>query len=334
MMTASMPKSSAARQTPATRVSPWPRNRVVRRGALDWTVTDVSYPTAERLEPASPRDYMDMASVNQAEHAARRVSQSDVLEVPTRAGFVGYGLLHLVVGWLAVQIAFGRPSDEGDQAGAFRTLADQPFGRVLLVAIVIGLVAMTVWQALLAAAGHQDRQGARRTFERLASLGRTVIYAALAWTAGRVVVGSSRSSAEQQQAATAGMLGHPAGRWLVALAGLAVLALGFGLCVYGARRMFEERLNMAKMSPSVLRVVRRLGQVGYIAKGVAFAVVGLLLLNAAVVQDAAKSRGLDAALRTVAAQPFGRFLLVVVAAGVAAFGVYCFFQARYRRMTR
>jgi hypothetical protein len=277
---------------------------------------------------------MGMAPVNEARRIARRATRSDVLEVPTRAGFVGYGLLHLVVGWLAVQIAFDRPSDEGDQAGAFRTLADQPFGRVLLVVIVVGLVAMAVWQLLLAAVGHLDRHGARRTFERLASLGRTVIYTALAWTAGRVVAGSSTSSAEQQQTATAGVLAHPAGRWLVGLAGLGVLALGVGLCVYGARRMFEERLRMAEMSPSVRRAVRRLGQVGYLAKGVAFGVVGLLLTNAAVAQNAAKSRGLDAALRTVAAQPFGRFLLLVVAAGFAAFGVYCFFQARYRKMTR
>jgi hypothetical protein len=277
---------------------------------------------------------MGMATANEAGRVARRATRSDVLEVPTRAGFVGYGLFHLAVGWLAVQIAFGRASDEGDQGGAFRTLADQPFGRALLIAVVVGLVAMAIWQLLLAAAGHHDQQGAARTFERLASLGRTVIYAALAWTAGRVVVGSSTSSAEQQQTATAGVLAHPAGRWLVGLAGLAVLALGIGLCVYGARRMFERRLKMSEMSPSVRRVVRRLGQVGYLAKGVAFGVVGLLLTNAAVAQNAAKSRGLDAALRTVAAQPFGRFLLLVVAAGFAAFGVYCFFQARYRRMTR
>jgi Domain of Unknown Function (DUF1206) len=274
-----------------------------------------------------------MTAVNDARRTAARAAKSDVLEVPTRVGFIGYGLLHLALGWLAVQIALGHSSDEGDQAGAFRSLAGQPFGRVLLIAIVVGLAAMTVWQLLLAAVGHRAEHGWHRTFERLASLGRTVFYAALAWTAGKVVAGASTSSAEQQQNTTAGVLAHPAGRWLVGLAGLAVLALGVGLMVYGARRMFAKRLRLAEMTPTARRVAVRLGQAGYLAKGIAYGIVGLLLADAAVTLDPARSRGLDAALRTLAAQPYGAVLLTVVALGFVAYGVYCFVQVRYRKMS-
>jgi Domain of Unknown Function (DUF1206) len=274
-----------------------------------------------------------MTSVNEARRTARRATHSDVLEVPTRVGFVGYGLLHLAVAWLAVQIALGHRSDEGDQAGAFRTLAGHPFGRALLIAVAVGLAAMAVWQLLLAAVGHLAEPGWRRTAERLASAGRAVVYAALAWTATRVVAGTSTSSAEQQQNATAGAMAHPAGRWLVGLAGLAVLAGGIGLAGYGARRMFERKLRLAEMGRPTERTARWLGRVGYLAKGTAFAIVGLLLIDAAVTADPGKSRGLDAALRTLAAQPYGVFLLIVVALGFAAFGVYCFVQARYRKIS-
>jgi hypothetical protein len=261
------------------------------------------------------------------------MARSRPLEALTRIGFVGYGLLHLAVAWLALQIALGKPTGESDQAGAFRTLAGQPFGRFLLIVIVVGLAAMAVWQLLLAAVGHQAERGKARTFERLASLARTVVYAALAWTAYRVLIGVPTSSAQQQQSATAGVMAHPFGRFLVVVGGFAVLALGVGLLVYGAKRKFEKRLMMSRMNLRTRQFARRLGQAGYIAKGIAFGIVGLLLIDAGATDNPAKSRGLDAALRTLTAQPYGALLLILVAVGFAAFGIYCFFQARYRKVT-
>lgn len=275
-----------------------------------------------------------MTVVNSARRGAWRTVTSGPLEMLIRTGFVGYGLLHIAVGWLAVEIALGRSHEEGSQSGAFQTLAGRPFGRFLLIAVVVGLAAMALWQLLLAAVGHRDELGAARTFERVASVSRVVVYAALAWTSGQVLAGSPTSSAQQQQQATAGVLAHPAGRWLVALAGLVVAAIGVGMLIYGAKRKFEKKLMTGRMRHNTRLTAVRLGQAGYIAKGVAFGIVGLLLIDAAVTLDPNKSRGLDAALRTVVAQPFGAFLLILVAVGFVAFGVYCFFQARYRKVTR
>jgi hypothetical protein len=275
-----------------------------------------------------------MTVANSARRNALRVATSRPLEVLFRIGFVGYGLVHLAVAWLAIQLVLGKATGDSDQGGAFRTLAGQPFGRFMLIVVIVGLAAMALWQLLLAAVGHREEQGMRRTAERLASVGRTVIYAALAWTAYRVVTGAPSSSAEQSQSATAGVMAHPFGRFLVAVAGLAVLALGVGLIVYGAKRQFEKRLMTFRMNHGTRQAARRLGQVGYIAKGVAFGIVGVLLVDAAVTHNPAKSRGLDAALRTLIAQPFGKFLLFLVAVGFAAFGIYCFLQARYRKVTK
>jgi hypothetical protein len=267
-----------------------------------------------------------------ARTTAGKARNSRILELSTRAGFVGYGLLHLAVAWLTLQIAFGRTGQEGSQSGAFRLLANQPFGRPLLVAIAIGLLAMAVWQLLEATIGHRDRTGRRRTAERVLSAARTVVYAALAWTAFQVQAGAPTSSAGQQEQATAGVLAHPVGRVLVLIAALVVMGVGIGLLVYGAKRMFERRLKTGRMSYSTRRMVVGLGRAGYVAKGIAFGIVGLLVFFAAVQQDAAKSSGLDGALHTLAGKPYGQVLLLAIAAGFAAFGVYCFFQSRYRKV--
>lgn len=273
-----------------------------------------------------------MTAAHSATNAVRRAARSGALEVLTRVGFIGYGLLHLAVAWLAVQIALGHPGGDGDQSGAFRYLAQQPFGRVLLVGIVIGLVAMAVWQLLLAAIGHREERGLARTAERLASAARTVIYGALALTAYWVVEGTPTSSAAQQESTTAGIMAQPWGHVLVGLAGFAVVAVGVGMMYYGWKRKFEKRLMITRMSGRTRTTAVRLGQAGYIAKGIAFGIVGLLLLDAAISDNPAKSRGLDAALHLLVEQPYGAFLLILVAIGFAAFGAYCFFQSRYRKV--
>jgi hypothetical protein len=266
-------------------------------------------------------------------NSARRVATSRPLETLTRVGFVGYGLLHFAVAWLAIQLVVGHQAGETDQSGAFATLAGQPFGRFLLIVVIVGLAAMAVWQLLLAAVGHRAEHGKARTFERVASLGRTIAYAFLGWTAYSVVAGTPTSSAQQQQNATEGLLTHPAGRALVLVAGLGVLALGIGMMVYGVKRVFERKLMTYRMSHAARVAARRCGQIGYLAKGVAFGIVGVLLADAGLTRDPGKSRGLDAALHTLIRQPLGPYLLFAVALGFAAAGVYCFVQARYRKVT-
>ena len=272
------------------------------------------------------------AATGKPREAAVRAQRSRGLEVLTRAGLICYGVVHLLVAWLAVQIAAGHASEEGDQSGAFQLLAKQPGGRVALFAVVLGMAAMTVWQALVALVGYRDEQGTRRVLERLGSAARSVVYGALAVSAATVALRGGSSSAGKQENATAGVLGMTGGRFLVALAGLVIVAVGVGLAVYGIRRDFEKRLLTERMSAGVRRACRVLGAVGYLAKGVAYTIVGVLLVLAAVRFDPNKARGLDAALRLLASQSYGPWLLGLVALGIAAFGVYCFSQARYRRV--
>ncbi|WP_432835943.1 DUF1206 domain-containing protein [Dactylosporangium sp. CA-092794] len=258
------------------------------------------------------------------------MTTNDLLKSLTRVGFIGYGLLHLALAWVAAQIAFGEGGEEADQSGAFHKLAEQPFGELLLWFVIVCLVALAAWQAILAVWGHRDTRGRERVFERVASASRVVVYCVLAWTAGKVVAGAPSSSAQQQQEATAGLMAKPAGAWLVGLVGLGVLALGLGMIWYGWKRKFARKLAIAGARGRTAAI--RAGQIGYVAKGLAFGIVGYLLLDAAITNDPGKSRGLDAALHTLAGEPFGKFLLLAVAIGVAAFAVFCVFQAWYRKV--
>jgi hypothetical protein len=250
----------------------------------------------------------------------------------TRVGFVGYGLVHLLFAWLILQVAFGKPAEEGDQSGALRTLAEQPLGKFLVIAVGVGLLAMTLWQIYEAAVGHRGDRGNERTFERLASVGRAAVYFYFAWTALKVYKSANSSSADKQQQMSSDLMNSTGGRWLVALAGLALAALGVGLIWYGLVKRFEKHLLTGQMSPRTRKLAERLGVTGYVAKGVAYGIAGALFVTAAVTYDPEKARGLDSTLQTLREQAYGTVLLVLMALGVAAYAAFCAVQAKYRKV--
>jgi hypothetical protein len=272
------------------------------------------------------------STTDQAQAAAVKVAEHPVLEALTRAGFIGHGVMHLLLAWLAVQIAFGRPAPEGDQSAALATLVAQPLGRLLVIAIAVGLGAMALWQTLEALVGHRGERGGIRTAERLLSAGRTVVYAYFAVTAIKIVQNARASSANSQQALASRLLASGGGRVVVFLLGAAVVIGGAGLVWYGATRHFKKHLEFGAATGPARRLVTGIGSVGYIGKGVAYAIAGGLLAAAAVTYDVDKARGLDSALRTLAGQPYGTFLLLLVAFGLATFGTFAVLQAKYRKV--
>jgi hypothetical protein len=272
-----------------------------------------------------------MSATQHAQDTAARAADSTVLEYLTRAGFVGYGVVHLLFAWLAMQIAVGQSRGDSDQSGALRTLARQPWGRTLVILIIIGMVAMAIWQVFEAAIGHRSERGNERVAERVLSGFRAIVYLWIAWIGVKVVSGGS-SSADSQEQASKHLMAATGGRWLVGLLGVLVIAVGLGLVANGVTGHFERHLKTGRMSGRLRQLTRRLGIAGYAAKGVAYAIAGVLVVAAAVTYDPDKARGLDAALRTLAEQSFGTWLLGAVALGIAAFGVFCFLQARYRKV--
>jgi uncharacterized protein DUF1206 len=264
--------------------------------------------------------------------SASRAADSKPLEYLARGGFICYGVIHLLFAWLALQVAFGHSGQEGDQNGALQSLAGNGFGKFLLVVIAVGMVSLAIWQAFEAIVGESGPRDKTAIAERVISGIRAVVYLWLAWTAVKIVTGANSSSAAKSQNKSSTLMSHTGGRWLVGLIGLVILGVGIGLVVYGVRKKFEKHLKIQEMRPAVRKSTRRLGMAGYSAKGVAYAIAGVLVVIAAVKYDPDKARGLDAALKTLAAHSYGPWLLALIAIGFAAFGVFCFFQAKYRKV--
>ena len=268
-----------------------------------------------------------------AGNKAEQVGDSKALEVLARVGLVAYGVVHFLVGWLALQIAWGLSGRESaDTSGAMKTLADQPFGQVLLWLVAVGLVALALWQASEVIWGYRNLERAERVRKQITSGAKSIVFAALGYSAGAAALGAGSSSSQSQQQATSGVLGWPGGRVIVVVAGLVIIGVGVAAIVKGVKKSFSEEIDTSPLSPTLRTVIARLGQVGYIAKGLALGVVGGLLSYATLTFDPQKAQGLDGAMQTILAQPFGRFLLTAVALGFAAFGLFAILQSRYRRM--
>jgi hypothetical protein len=267
---------------------------------------------------------------------ARQAGHSTPVEFLGRAGMVCYGVVHLLVAYLGIQVAVTGGSDQqADQKGALKEVAETPFGGFALWVLAIGLFAFALWQATLAISGYNWRNKKRtRIFKRIGAAVRVVISIFVAIAAIGIVTGDSDSGGgggQTQQTFTAKVLELPAGPFLVGLAALVVLGFGVTGISSGVRRSFMKDLDTTELPAGSQKWVRRLGMIGYIAKGVAVSIIGILLGIAAIEADPGEAGGLDAALRTLAAQPFGPVLLAVVAVGLAAFGVYCFAAARSHR---
>lgn len=273
-----------------------------------------------------------------AMRAARQAGNSDALEALARVGLVAYGIVHLLVAWLALQLAWGGGGQSADQSGAMATLAKQPFGKPLLWLLAAGLVALAAWQAAeaLRSRGDWSASGDART-DALKKTGKSVVkavvYVVLGVLAIRFASGSGQSSSQQQQQTTAGVFGWPGGRFLIGAAGLVLIGVGVYHVYKGLTKRFLKQIDLAKASATATRLVTRLGQAGFPGKGVALGLVGGLLVYAAVTFDPSKAQGLDGALRTILQAPFGRILLSLVAVGIAAFGAFCFVRARYPERT-
>jgi hypothetical protein len=256
----------------------------------------------------------------------------DAWEKAARVGYVVSGLLHFLIGILAFQLAFGNTGKSADQSGALSALAKEPFGAAVLWLSVVGFVALGVWQFAKAAhVGHAQGDQSSSTGDRLKAIGRAVVYLALAVAAFSWTSGGGSSSKDQTQGLTADLLKMPAGQLIVGAIGLAVIGVGIYHVVKGWREKFLEDLTRLP-SGHAGRGTRWAGKIGYVAKGVALAVVGGLFVTAAVQHDASEASGLDGAMHALKETPVGPVLLVLVALGLMAFGVYCFVRARYGRL--
>ena len=265
---------------------------------------------------------------NRAERSGREANDSDWLDYAIRAGLVAYGIVHLMIAWLAAQLALGEQEGKASSTGALQELAEGSFGTILIWLIAVGMVLLVLWRLLEAALGHEDVDGKDQIRKRLGSLAKAVIYGAIAVSAIRVATGSG-SQGGGSDSMTAQLMDLPAGRGIVAGVGLAIIAYGANLIRRAWTEKFREHLSAEGKSGDVGKAYIWFGKAGYMAKGISIAIVGGLFCYAAYTHEPNKSGGLDVALHKVLEQPFGQFLLLAIAAGIACYGLFCFARARH-----
>ena len=281
---------------------------------------------------------MTVASpVDQAPRAARRAADSHWVDWGARLGLTARGVVYLLIGVIALQVARG--AGQGEQAnkeGALREIAERSWGSVLLVVLAVGLAGYALWRATEALWGHRDEDDDRkRTAKRLGSAARAVFYGIFCATTVRFILNGPREasgSEQDQKTFVARALELPAGQWIVAAAGAVIIGGAVYIGYRGLTGKFEKRLDTSDMGRVMGPTVDVLGTVGLVARSLVFALAGYLLIRAAIDFDPQEASGLDGTLKTMAQQPFGRLLLTVTAIGLMAYGLYSWVEARYRQL--
>lgn len=271
---------------------------------------------------------MDGASgkADRAASEAASAGRSPVVRILARAGFVFIGLVHILIGVIALQVDRGQ-GGEADQSGAIASIASKPGGPVLLWAGMVACSALAIWMLSEAFFKARAETGTSKQLRTAgAAIGKAVVFGFLAFTFAVFASGGSKNSSQSASDFTARLLGAPAGVVLLIAAGLAVIGAGAFYAYRGVTRKFMGDLQD---TDNARTAVKWIGTIGYAAKGVVLAVVGVLFIIAAATADPSKSSGLDGGLKSLGSQPYGVFLLAAIAAGLICYGVYSMARARY-----
>lgn len=273
---------------------------------------------------------------NQAKRTARRAATNPWTTRYARFGYAAKGIVYGIIGLLAARTALGRGSATADRNTAIQAIYQQPFGKFLLIVVTIGLFGYALWSWIQAALNTEGKsRDAKGIIERIGYAAVGFSYAGLAFGALQLVLHKSsggKSSDASTQDWTAQLLHAPLGVALVVLAGIIMLGLALRQANYAYTARFQQRLNLGTLSAQTKAGIVLLGRWGMAALGVVFAIIGVFLIAAALRHDPHQAKGLGGALQTLAGQPYGTFLLGIVAIGFIAYGVYSLVEARYRRM--
>lgn len=266
-----------------------------------------------------------------AQRTVRKAASHPAFRMLARSGYAANGVIHLLIGAivLAVGAGGGGGGGESDPTGAFRAIAEAPLGFVALWVLAVGLAALGLWYLVKGVLVDVD-DARKRWMKRIGEWAKAVVYVAIGYSAASVALGAGSSGDESAQNASSTVLSLPGGPVLLGIAGLVIVGVGAGFVFKGVTRSFREKLRMP--SGATGRIVTVLGIAGYVAKGIALAIVGVLVITAAIQVDPEEAGGMDRALSALIDLPLGPWLLGAAGVGFIAYGVYCFFRARYARL--
>jgi Domain of Unknown Function (DUF1206) len=254
-----------------------------------------------------------------------------------RFGYAAKGVVYFVVGLLAAQAAVGTGGRTTDTSGALQEIVIQPFGKLLLSLVAIGIVGYVLWrlvQAMLDPEHPQRSTSVKQIAQRMGYLISAIGYSGLAITAVKLILGTGGTDGEATEDWTEFVLAQPLGQWLVGFVGAIVFGVGLSYFYQAYTAKFQRHFKRNQMSTTERKWAKRLGQFGIAARGVVFCMIGLFVIIAAMQSDATEVKGLGEALAVLAQQPYGSWILGIVALGLIAYSVYSLTEARYREIIR
>jgi hypothetical protein len=267
-----------------------------------------------------------------AEAGAKAFTETALFEGLARVGYLSRGVIYALIGLLALQLADGAGGPRPNQQGAMQQIAQQRFGHLLLLLTAIGLGGYALWRLAQALIGQTPEYGRHSALDRIGAAGSFLAYTTFFVLAITVLRGTGGDSSAQPRKTTAGVLQWPAGRELVAAAGLLFVGIACYQAYLGLSRKFLSYSKTGQMSETVLRSFTIVGVVGLVARAIAFALIGIFVLKAARDYTPRDAVGIDGALARLLQHSYGTAALVVVAVGLIVFGVYSAADARYRKI--
>jgi hypothetical protein len=266
--------------------------------------------------------------------AAKEAAYSPTMEKLTRLGYGIKGLIYITIGLLAIQGALGRGKTPADQLGAIRTFSELPFAQVLLWIVLIGLISYSLWGIIRAI---MDPFHKGTDLKGLVARGGYLIsaatYATFVLPTYRLIMGAGSSGSNQTQL-VAKIMSMPFGRFIVGVVGVAAIAAGLYQCYLGIESKFEKQFKTYALTAENYRIAIQMGRFGTIARGIVFAIVGFFFFLAAYTASPGRAQGIDGALTYLSKQPYGLWLMGIVAAGLIAFGIYSLMTAAWFRLKR
>jgi Domain of Unknown Function (DUF1206) len=269
-------------------------------------------------------------AIGPAGAAGESFVQSHAFEWLSRAGFVARALIYGIIGILALKLALGHGGKLTNQQGALHTVARQPFGKLLLTLVAIGLGGYSLWRLVRAGIGH-GREGSDSGFDRVAGFASGISYGTLCVLSIEILLGSGGGTGNTKKT-TAGVFGWPAGVWIVGIAGVVMIGVALYEGYRGITKTFLDDSKVEEMGPRMKEWIGRLGLIGHLARMVVFGLIGIFLIKAAVDYNPSAAVGLDGALAKIVHRSYGPYLLGIVAAGLVAFALYSLSDARYRKI--
>jgi len=266
---------------------------------------------------------------------AKQAVTNPAFERLARLGFTAKGIIYFVVGFLAAQAAFGAGGRTTDTSGALQTIVSQPFGKFLLSILTVGLIGYALWrlaEAIFDPEHSHQTTDTKQVIKRLGYAFSALAYGGLAWTAIRLIIGSGGGGGNSTQDWTAKLLAQPFGQWLVGVVGVIVISVGISYLYEAYKAKFRRHFKLQEMSPKERNWAIGAGRFGIAARGIVFAIIGIFLIQAARQSNASEAKGFGEALAVLAQQPFGPWILGLVALGLIAYGIYSLIEARYRRI--